>query len=101
MDYTATQNDATATYHLRGSFTFEDNPRFRAIIQSIPEQKIKSLVVDLAAVDFMDSAALGMLLLLHDEAKQHNARVTVANPVGQVRKLLEISMLDTYLGIKS
>lgn len=51
-------------------------------------------MVDLKETTYMDSSALGMLLLLRDHAGGDNAEVQVVNANSDVRKILAISNFD-------
>lgn len=48
-------------------------------------------VVDLSATEYLDSSALGMLLLLREHAGGETARVELRGCCPEVRKLLEIA----------
>jgi len=47
--------------------------------------------VDLALVEYLDSSALGMLLMLRDKIKASNRRVALVNCRGPVKQVLEIA----------
>jgi anti-anti-sigma factor len=47
--------------------------------------------VDLAQVEYLDSSALGMLLMLRDKIKASNRRVSLINCRGPVKQVLEIA----------
>ncbi|MBY0355565.1 MAG: STAS domain-containing protein [Rickettsiales bacterium] len=59
----------------------------------------KSIVIDLSRLDFVDSAGLGLLLLLKEHCERCQVRVSIANPQGQVRKMLEVSRLNELFGL--
>jgi len=52
------------------------------------------VVADLHAVDFIDSAGLGLLVRCHQEAKQHQATFTLAAPSRFVLTVLHTMRLD-------
>jgi len=45
----------------------------------------------MSGVDFIDSAALGMLFCAHDEAAKHQKSLEVKEAVGQVKKMFELA----------
>ena len=49
------------------------------------------VAVDLCNVAYLDSSALGMLLMLRDKAKTSGKTVCLANAKGSVRQVLDIA----------
>lgn len=79
--------------HRQGRFDFGSHQAFRDAYErfyKVPE----IYVVDLKETTYMDSSALGMLLLLRDHAGGDNAEVQVVNANSDVRKILAISNFD-------
>lgn len=86
------QDNQHLTLKISGRFTFSIYKEFYAAYKELPT-KPTSVDVDLAGVDYIDSAALGMLLSMRNyfgpEAK---LRLLHANDT--VRKILEIARFD-------
>ncbi|SMF94121.1 anti-anti-sigma factor [Methylomagnum ishizawai] len=75
-----------------GRFDFSQHQAFRAALEAAGGAR--SFVVDLGHSEYMDSAALGMLLLLLEKAGGSRERVRIVNPNPNVRKILEIANFD-------
>lgn len=84
---------------MRGRFTFSDNPEFREVIQMISNGKMSRMVLDIGRLDFVDSAALGMLLLARDEAEKHQVSLVISRPEGQVKKIFNVVRFDELFTI--
>ncbi len=80
---------------LTGRFTFTDYASFRKLVGEVVETRVPKIVVDLSRVDFMDSAALGMLLLARDEASRRNQSLILRGAKGQVKRVLEVARFDS------
>lgn len=81
------------TITVKGRFDFGSHQAFRDAYERF--YKVPALyVVDLKDTTYMDSSALGMLLLLRDHAGGDNAEVKVINSNPDVRKILAISNFD-------
>jgi anti-anti-sigma factor len=52
---------------------------------------VSQIQVDLGGVDYLDSSALGMLLMLRDKAKGAGKEVSLANARGSVKQVIEIA----------
>ncbi|MBF0527285.1 MAG: STAS domain-containing protein, partial [Deltaproteobacteria bacterium] len=50
---------------------------------------VSKIVVDLAAVDYIDSSALGMLLILREKAGGEKADISLLNCSPDVRRSIE------------
>lgn len=83
-----------------GSFTFGDNPQFRTMLREAQELKPSLIIIDMAAVDFIDSAALGMLLLLRDTVTSTGTLLELHNPQGQIKKMFDLSKFAELFTIK-
>ena len=85
------------TIAIKGRFDFGSHQSFRDSYErfyKVPE----TYVVDLKEATYLDSSALGMLLLLRDHAGD-DADVRVINTNSDVRKILAISNFDKLFDI--
>lgn len=57
-------------------------------------------VLDLSSTSYMDSSALGMILLLKDHAEVLSGSVTIRKPSDTVNKILEIAQFHRLLKIE-
>ena len=62
-------------------------------------KKLSAVVVDLKEATYLDSSALGMLLLLRDHAGGDNSDIRVVNSSTDVKKILAISNFDKLFDI--
>ena len=77
---------------LGGRFDFNRHREFRAACDALLEDpQVRLVRVDLGRVDYMDSSALGMLLMLRDKVVAGNKQIELANVQGSVRQVLEIA----------
>lgn len=76
------------TIRMTGRFDFSCRTDFRSAYLSAP--KGASYVVDMNEVKYVDSAGLGMLLLLRDHAGEAT-RITIAGCKGQPEQVLKIA----------
>lgn len=83
--------DGVMEIRLAGRFTFTDYTKFRTAVTQAVEAKVKGLTFDLGALEFLDSAALGMLLLARDEAQKIGAGVAIRGASGQVERVLDVA----------
>lgn len=94
MLYTIKPNADGINVAMTGQFTFVDNSAFKKIIDQVERQHPQSVIMDFAEVDFIDSAGLGMLLLLRDLCLNKNISLSLKSAQGQVKKIFGISRFD-------
>jgi anti-anti-sigma factor len=87
------------TIHISGQFNFSVYKEFRAAYQR-PEQPVgTAYVIDMAGTEYMDSSALGMLLLLRERVGNDKAEITITNCNPEIRKIFRISNFDRLFRI--
>ena len=88
-------NTETQTLEVRisGRFDFSIHQNFRKITQQTGSG-VKSIAIDLSETDYMDSSALGMLLVLRDKVNEKKEAITIKNSKEEVRKILKIANFD-------
>ncbi len=91
-------NNEGLTIHIAGRFDFSAHQSFRRTYEELPKAP-ESYTVDLADTTYMDSSALGMLLLLRDHAGGDEAHVRLVNCHENVRKILTISNFEQLFEI--
>jgi HptB-dependent secretion and biofilm anti anti-sigma factor len=81
-----------AEIRLLGRFDFNAHREFRAAMDTVlADAAARDLMVDLGGVEYLDSSALGMLLMLRDKAKASGRSVALTNCRGVVKQVLDIA----------
>ncbi len=91
-------NGEELVIRVTGRFDFSAHQQFRDAYELLSEQP-RRYRVDLQETSYLDSSALGMLLLLRDHAGGDNAEVTLTNCNPDVRKILTISNFEQLFTI--
>ena len=84
---------------IEGRFDYVTREAFRSAYTSCSEVT-RRFEIDLAATKYMDSAALGMLLLLSEFVADREGEVCLLEPPSVVRELLEVARFDRYFEIR-
>ena len=94
------EHDIVGTsYHLffKGKFIFSDLETFSRITTFIKENKFNEVVIDMADLDFIDSAAIGMLLILAETLKEGNIKFKIKNYHNQVERVFKVVKITDLL----
>lgn len=99
MNYEIQDMGQHSEIRLKGRLTFDGNQTFREIYVAVDSVPARAVTLDLGGVDFIDSAGLGMVLMLRDCAHAKGGSLSLRNPAGQVRRLLDICHIQDLLPI--
>ncbi len=99
IESVASQDGNELTISVEGRFDFSAHQEFR---ESYERSDIdpSSYVVDLNRTTYLDSSALGMLLLLRDHAGGDSAEIKIVNCNRDVKKILTISNFEQLFTIQ-
>jgi len=96
-DYTA-RNGKELVLEIKGQFDFSLHKPFRQAYRG--HSGVEVYRVDLAQAEYMDSSALGMLLLLREHASGQGAKVVLCNCQEEVEKILRIANFQKLFQIE-
>ena len=77
---------------ISGRFDFSQHVAFREAYRN--QGASTEFVVDLRDAEYLDSSALGMLLLLREHAGGDKSRISILGARDDVRRVLEIANFD-------
>lgn len=91
MQTNVTSRDGSTVIVLQGRFDFNSHREFREAVERALKEAAPEIKVDLSGVDYLDSSALGMLLMLRDKAKGAGKSVVLASARGAVKQVIDIA----------
>lgn len=92
---------AERTYFLSGRLSYKDNDSFKDMIADIASGRDRTVVIDIYALEHLDSFGIGLFLVARDEAERCGNRVVVRNPRGAVLRIFSLAKLDLALTVES
>ena len=99
IESVASSNGNELTICIEGRFDFSAHQEFRDSYERSDVQPA-AYVVDLNRTTYLDSSALGMLLLLRDHAGGDSAEIKIVNCNRDVKKILTISNFEQLFSIQ-
>jgi anti-anti-sigma factor len=92
MEIQTTVHDGKASLRLKGRFQFDSHREFRsAYDQYINDAAVRVVVVDFSGVEYLDSSALGMLLLLREKLANVRKEAEIVGAKGAVKQVFDIA----------
>jgi anti-sigma B factor antagonist len=90
----------TAVFRLTGRMTL--GMRLREVeskISEVADKDVQKLILDLSAIEFLDSAGLGVLMILYGNMKVRGGQLRVVAPGAKVLDVLKMTHTDSILSI--
>jgi len=94
MEINVLEGAPNATVTLRGRFDFQTHQEFRRTVDGLLRSGRSALILDLSEVSFIDSSALGMLLLTRESCEKAGGTVVLDRPQEYVDKVLKLCHFD-------
>jgi len=80
-------------------FDFSSHQEFRDAYSGVTNLDL-TYILDLRKTEYMDSSALGMILLLKDHVQLYAGQLIISKPSDTVRKILEIAQFQRLMTIE-
>lgn len=97
MQYTMNINNKAANVQLRGQLSYDTKDVFQEIMGELEAESVSRINFNMNQVDFIDSAGLGMLLLLKDRFA--DASISISGAKDQVNQIITLTKLDKIFNI--
>ena len=95
------REDGDAVVHVRGEVDIYTAPQLRDSVLDVLAEGVQRLVLEVAGVRFMDSTGLGVLAMAHKKLSAVGGRVVVRSPSPTIRKLLELTKMNTVVEVEN
>ena len=82
-----------------GDLTYAHRAVFRAAVEKAKQAGCRHLIVNLEQVRFVDSAGLGLLVLMSQNFKLHQAQISILKPQSYVREILSLANIPKMIPI--
>ena len=99
-EFEATRTGESVVAKLSGQLDMPATFRLEPELERATRQPgVRSLVIDMGGVDFIDSAGLGLLLATHERLRADQIRFALASPSPSVRRMLELTGAGDTLAV--
>lgn len=98
MSVSVSDNNKSATIRVSGRFDFSLHNEFRKSYKDL-DIKGGEYIIDLSETEYLDSSALGMLLLLKEHAETETSKVRIINANDEIREILNIASFDKLFSL--
>lgn len=92
------ENGKEITIKIEGRFDFGSHHDFRDAYRSASENGV-AFILDMSKTEYMDSSALGMILLLKEYSGTLNGDIKVVNASTEIKNILQIANFDKLFSV--
>ena len=98
INSTLSEDGKSVTISIAGKFDFQLYDEFRSAYVDTQGTGV-DYTVDLSGTDYLDSSALGMLLLLREHAGGEGSNIEITNSSPDVKKILDVANFGKLFNI--
>ena len=91
--------DSGIVVRLGGDVDMHTSPELHQTLVELCAEKPQRLVLDLSAVDYLDSSGVGSLVEIYRRTMKEGGRLVLVSPSARVNGVLEITKLDRFFTI--
>ncbi|MBP2313514.1 STAS domain-containing protein [Azospirillum soli] len=100
MEFQERTTPDAITVQISGRWEFTDHDCLADLVALMAQPETRRFVLDLSDLQFIDSAGLGMLLILQDETETRNIGFVVRKPQGDVKNSIELARIGDIINIE-
>ncbi len=98
MNVTQEKRTETVILHMDGRFDFGARKTFKVAMDEAVNERMP-IILDLGQVSFVDSSALGLLVIAHQNLKNKKIPFSLLNPQTYVRQVLDLANVAKMIPI--
>jgi len=101
MELKIRKNGEIYIIDVEGEMDLYNSYKLKELIMKMLEKNVKRFIVNLEAVDYIDSSGIGALIYICSTVKKQNLKLTITNIHGSVKKVIELTKLMGYFPISA
>ena len=91
----------TYIIELNGELDLYNAHKLEQLYHKMTERNIKSIIIDLKKLSYLNSTGLGTLVYIYKNAKNKNINLLYCNLIGFPKKLIQTAQLDKFFPIEN
>ena len=99
MELKMRKNKDVFIIDVSGEMDLYNSYKLKELVMKMMERQVKSVVINMEAVDYIDSSGIGALIHIYSTMKKASCQLYMTNIHGSVKKVIELTKLMGYLPI--
>ncbi|MBO5237019.1 MAG: anti-sigma factor antagonist [Spirochaetaceae bacterium] len=96
MELKIRKNGEVYIIDVNGEMDLYNSYKLKELVMKMLEKSVKSFVINLEQVDYIDSSGIGALIFICSTIKKMNLKLAISNVHGSVKKVIELTKLMGY-----
>ncbi|MCA9472449.1 MAG: STAS domain-containing protein [Nitrospirales bacterium] len=96
-----TGEEGIVVLDLEGRFDFSSRKAFKDTVERIQKEGCSHIIINMDRVSFVDSSALGLLVIASQNLKCKHAQLSIVNPQPYVRQVLDLANVPKMVPVYS
>lgn len=99
MELKIRKNGDVYIIDVNGEMDLYNSYKLKELVMKMLEKNVKSFIINLEQVDYIDSSGIGALIYICSTIKKMNLKLYISNIHGSVKKVIELTKLMSYFPI--
>ena len=99
MELKIRKNGEVYIIDVAGEMDLYNSYKLKELVMKMLEKNVKSFIINLEQVDYIDSSGIGALIFICSTIKKMNLKLAISNVHGSVKKVIELTKLTAYFPI--
>ncbi len=99
MELKMRKNKDVFIIDVSGEMDLYNSYKLKELVMKMMERQVKSVIINMEAVDYIDSSGIGALIHIYSTMKKANCQLYMTNIHGSVKKVIELTKLMGYFPI--
>ena len=99
MELKIRKNGEVYIIDVNGEMDLYNSYKLKELVMKMLEKNVKSFIINLEQVDYIDSSGIGALIYICSTIKKMNLKLAIACIHGSVKKVIELTKLMGYVPI--
>ena len=96
MELKIRKNGDVYIIDVNGEMDLYNSYKLKELVMKMLEKNVKSFIINLEQVDYIDSSGIGALIYICSTIKKMNLKLYISNIHGSVKKVIELTKLMGY-----
>lgn len=99
MELKMRKNKDVFIIDVSGEMDLYNSYKLKELVMKMMERQVKSVVINMEAVDYIDLSGIGALIHIYSTMKKASCQLYMTNIHGSVKKVIELTKLMGYFPI--
>ena len=101
MELKIRKNGEIYIIDVSGEMDLYNSYKLKELVMKMLDKKVERFIINLQAVDYIDSSGIGALIYICSTIKKQNLKLFITNIHGSVKKVIELTKLMGYFPISA